>query len=101
MTGTTKALIEYLRKAELELDDDWLRQMVQQFTRGLIEPEVEQKSGAARHERPPNWTTQRNGYRERGLATRAGNLSCVFLNCARAASFPVCWNRAGVPRRRS
>ena len=61
MTTATMALIEYLRKAELELEDDWLRQMVQQFTQGLIELEAEQKIGAARNERSPNRVAQRNG----------------------------------------
>lgn len=37
MTALTKTLIEYLRKIELELDDDWLRQMVQNFTQAVIE----------------------------------------------------------------
>lgn len=74
MTGTTKALIEYLRKIELELDEDWLRQMVQNFTQAVIELEAEAHIGAGRHERSPNRLTQRNGYRERSLATRVGEL---------------------------
>ena len=37
MTAPTETLIEYLRKIELELDDDWLRQMVQNFTQAVIE----------------------------------------------------------------
>ena len=63
MTTGTIALIDYLRKIELELDDDWLRQMVQNFTQAVIELEAEQQIGASRHERTAGRTTQRNGYR--------------------------------------
>ena len=48
--------------------------MVQQFTQGLIELEAEQKIGAARHEHSSNRQAERNGYRQRGLATRVGDL---------------------------
>jgi transposase-like protein len=97
MTGTTKALIEYLRKAELELEDDWLRQMVQTFTQGLIELEVEQKIGAAWHERSPARTAQRNGYRERGLATRVGELELHIPKLRTGSFFPSLLE----PRRRA
>ena len=97
MTGITKALIEYLRKAELELDDDGLRQMVQQFTQGLIELEAEQKIGAARHERSPKRLVQRNGYRERGLATRVGELDLRIPKLRSGSFFPSLLE----PRRRA
>jgi hypothetical protein len=74
MTPATMAFIEYVRKLELEPDDDWPRQMVQQFTQGWIELGAEQKIGAARHEHSPKRQVQLNGYRERRLATRVGNL---------------------------
>jgi putative transposase len=97
MTTATKALIEYLRKTELELDDDWLREMVQQFTQGLIELEAEQKIGAARHERSPNRLSQRNGYRERGLATRVGELELRIPKLRTGSFFPSLLE----PRRRA
>ena len=65
MTPASKALIEYLRKMELELDDNWLREMVQEFAQAVIELEAEQVIGAGRHERSPARVTQRNGYRAR------------------------------------
>jgi len=97
MTTGTMALIEYLRKAELELEDDWLRQMVQTFTQGLIELEAEQKIGAGRHERSPNRLTQRNGYRERGLATRVGELELQIPKLRQGSFFPSLLE----PRRRA
>jgi putative transposase len=97
MTTATMALIEYLRKAELELEDDWLRQMVQQFTQGLIELEAEQKIGAARNERSPNRVAQRNGYRERGLATRVGELELRIPKLRAGSFFPSLLE----PRRRA
>jgi transposase-like protein len=88
MTGTTKALIEYLRKVELELDEDWLRQMVQNFTQAVIELEAEAQIGAGRHERSPSRLTQRNGYRERGLATRVGELDLRIPKLRQGSFFP-------------
>jgi hypothetical protein len=110
MTTGTIALIDYLRKIELELDDDWLRQMVQNFTQAVIELEAEQQIGASRHERTAGRTTQRNGYRERGLSTRVGELELrtpalaaqgqVSPSCGRGASFRACWSHAGGRKRR-
>jgi putative transposase len=97
MTTATMALLDYLRKIELELDDDWLRQMVQQFTQGLIELEAEQKIGAARHERSPSRLAQRNGYRERGLATRVGELELRIPKLRTGSFFPSLLE----PRRRA
>jgi transposase-like protein len=97
MTPATKALIDYLRKMELELDDDWLRQMVQNFTQAVIELEAEQQIGAGRHERSLSRTTQRNGYRERGLATRVGELELRIPKLRTGSFFPSLLE----PRRRA
>lgn len=88
MTTGTIALIDYLRKIELELDEDWLRQMVQQFTQAVIELEAEQRIGAGRHERTASRTTQRNGYRERGLSTRVGDLELRIPKLRQGSYFP-------------
>ncbi len=97
MTTGTIALIDYLRKIELELDDDWLRQMVQQFTQAVIELEAEQQIGASRHERSAGRTTQRNGYRERGLSTRVGELELRIPKLRQGSFFPSLLE----PRRRA
>jgi putative transposase len=67
-------LEELLRKAECEADMDFLRAGVQRFTQALLELEVTQHVGAGRHERTPERTGQRNGYRERSWDTRVGTI---------------------------
>src|SRR5215213_4889755 len=88
MTTATMTLLDYLRKLELAPEDDWMRLMVQQFTQALIELEAEQQIGAGRHERSPVRTTQRNGYRERGLATRVGELELRIPKLRTGSFFP-------------
>ena len=67
-------LLELLRKAELERDADFLREGVRVLSQALLELEVTQHVGAERHERTPERTGQRNGYRERSWDTRVGTL---------------------------
>ena len=68
------ALLELLRKAELEQDADFLREGVRVLSQALLELEVSQHVGAERHERSVERTGQRNGYRERTWDTRVGTL---------------------------
>jgi putative transposase len=68
------ALLELLRKAELERDADFLREGVRVLSQALMELEVTQQVGAERHERTAERTGQRNGYRERAWDTRVGTL---------------------------
>jgi putative transposase len=68
------ALLELLRKAELERDADFLREGVRVLSQALLELEVTQHVGAERHERTAERTGQRNGYRERQWDTRVGTL---------------------------
>jgi putative transposase len=71
--------------------------MVQQVIQALIELEVEQPIGAGRHERTPSRTTQRNGYRERALATRVGELERRIPKLRCGSFFPSLLE----PRRRA
>ena len=68
------ALLELLRKAELERDADFLREGVRVLSQALMELEVTQRVGAERHERAVERTGQRNGYRERAWDTRVGTI---------------------------
>ena len=68
------ALLELLRKAELERDADFLREGVRVLSQALLELEVSQHVGAERHERTAERTGQRNGYRERQWDTRVGTI---------------------------
>jgi len=97
MTDPTIALTEYLRKTGLELGDDFLRQAVQMLMQQLIELEAEQKIGAGKYERAATRTVQRNGYRERGLDTRVGELSLRIPKVRQGSFFPSLLE----PRRRA
>ena len=68
------ALLELLRKAELDEGADFLREGVRVLAQELMELEVAQHVGAERYERTPERTGQRNGYRERAWDTRVGSL---------------------------
>ncbi len=68
------ALLELLCKAELEQDTDFLREGVRALSEALLEIEVEQHLGAAKHERTEGRTGYRNGYRERPFDTRVGTI---------------------------
>ena len=68
------ALLELLRKAELERDADFLREGVRALSQALLELEVTRHVGAERHERTAERTGQRNGYRERQWDTRVGTI---------------------------
>jgi transposase-like protein len=97
MTDLTIALNEHLRKLGLELDGDFLRQVVEWLLQQLIELEAEQKIGAAKDERAATRTTQRNGYRERPLETRVGEVSLRIPKVRQGSYFPSLLE----PRRRA
>jgi transposase-like protein len=97
MTDLTIALNEHLRKLGLELDGDFLRQVVEWLLQQLIELEAEQKIGAAKYERAATRTTQRNGYRERPLETRVGEVSLRIPKVRQGSYFPSLLE----PRRRA
>jgi len=57
-------LKQYLTKIGLDDDADFLRKGVQLLSQMLMEVEVEQQTGAGKHERTPEGSNYRNGYRE-------------------------------------
>jgi putative transposase len=65
-------LSELLRKAQLEGDAEFLREGVRVLSQAPMEMEGDEHIGAARHERSPGRTGQRNGYRQRTWDTRVG-----------------------------
>ena len=75
-----------LRKAEIEKDVDFLRQGVQLLSHALMEIEFEQHLGAGHHERTPERSGYRNGYREREWETRVGKID-LKVPRARDSSF--------------
>lgn len=68
------ALLELLRKAELEEDVDFLREGVRLMAQQLMEVEVSEHVGAEKYERTGARSGERNGYRERQWDTRAGSI---------------------------
>lgn len=82
------ALLELLRKAELERDADFLREGVRLLGQELMELEVSQHLGAGKHARTPERTGQRNGYRERQWDTRVGTIELQVPRVRDGSFFP-------------
>jgi len=97
MTTRTIALTEHLSKLGLTLDGDFLRQALELLAQELIELEAAHEIGAGKYERTAARTTQRNGYRERGLDTRVGELSLRIPKVRQGSFFPSLLE----PRRRA
>ena len=57
--------MELLREAQMEGDSEFLREGVRVLSQALMEMEVEQHVGAARHERTEARSGHRNGYRQK------------------------------------
>lgn len=91
------ALMELLRKAEMAQDVDFLREGVRTLSQALMELEVSQHVGAERHERTPERTGQRNGYRERQWDTRVGTIPLRVPRVRDGSYFPALLE----PRRRA
>ena len=72
-------LSELLRKAMIDQDADFLKEGVRVLSQALMEMEVQEYVGAARHERSAGRTGQRNGYRERSWDTRVGTVDLKVL----------------------
>src|SRR4051812_19150340 len=68
------ALLELLRKAELDEDVDFLREGVRAMAQQLRELEVAQHIGADKYERRTSRAGERNGYPDRQWDTRVGSI---------------------------
>jgi len=88
MTDPTIALKEYLLNIGLEADADFLRAGVQLLSQLLMEVEVEQQIGAAKHERRPERNNYRNGYGERTWETRVGEVELALPKLRQGSYFP-------------
>jgi putative transposase len=90
-------LTELLRKAMIEQDADFLKEGVRVLSQALMEMEVQEYVGAARHERSPRRVGQRNGYRERSWDTRVGTVDLKVPRVRDGGYFPSLLE----PRRRA
>jgi putative transposase len=86
-----------LRKAQMEGDAEFLKEGVRALSQALMEMEVEEHIGAARHERTPGRKGQRNGYRQRIWDTRVGAVELSVPRVRDSSYFPSLLE----PRRRA
>src|ERR1700737_3007954 len=90
------ALAEVLRKAGVE-QADFLREGVRVLAEELMEMELAEHVGAERHERTPERSGYRNGYRERAWDTRVGTIELQVPRVRDGSFFPSLLE----PRRRA
>jgi len=88
MTDPTIALKEYLYNIGLNDDADFLRQGVELLSQLLMAAEVEHQVGAEKHERTPERSNYRNGYRERTWETRVGEINLAIPKLRQGSYFP-------------
>jgi len=90
-------LAQLLRKAQVEGDADFLKEGVRALSQAIMEMEVEEHIGAARHERSSGRIGQRNGYRQRLWDTRVGAVELSVPRARDSSYFPSLLE----PRRRA
>ncbi len=85
MTDERLPLAELLQKAG---DGDFLRMVAEAVLQLLMEADVEGQIGAGRYERSGERATWRNGYRDRTLDTRLGQLQLRIPKLRQGSYFP-------------
>ena len=70
-------------------DIDIIRRGVELVLQALIEAEASEQIGASRYERAETRTNQRNGHRDRLLATKAGDVELKIPKLRMGSFFPV------------
>lgn len=85
MTDDRMALLEALQKAD---DGNFLRSLAETVLQILMEADVEGLIGAGRYERSGERSTWRNGYRDRSLDTRLGQLNLRIPKLRTGSYFP-------------
>ena len=88
MAETSLSLDELLRKVMGDEHADVLRETLAWFVGELMEAEVAGQFGAGLHERSPERTTHRNGYRERSWQTRAVEVTLAIPRLRAGSYFP-------------
>ena len=85
MTDDRMALMEALQKAD---EGNFLRSLAETVLQILMEADVEGMIGAGRYERSGERSTWRNGYRDRTLDTRLGQLNLRIPKLRTGSYFP-------------
>jgi len=88
MAETSMSLDALVRKLMGDDQADVLRESLAWFVGELMEAEVTQQIGAGLHEKAPERTTHRNGYRERSWQTRAGEIELAIPRLRAGSYFP-------------
>jgi transposase-like protein len=88
VTLTQSDVSELLDAIRAGGDIDVIRKGVELVLQALIEAEATRRIGAARYERSETRTTQRNGYRERLLTTKAGDVALRIPKLRQGSFFP-------------
>src|SRR3990172_2041827 len=91
------ALMELIRKADMQKDPGFLRDGVRVLSQALMELEVKKHMGAEKYERLGERTGQRNGHRDRTWDTRVGTIELQVPRVRDGSYFPSLLE----PRRRA
>ena len=88
MANPRMALLEEIRKAAADRDEDFVKAALRKTLQDLIEAEVAAIIGADRHERTEERNNHRNGHRERQWDTRVGTIDLQIPKLRRRSYFP-------------
>jgi transposase-like protein len=98
MADDRMAVLDTVRKAIAEGDQDFLREGVRVLAQAVMEAEVSEVTGAAKGERNPDARlTHRNGYRDRRWDTRVGTIDLAVPRVRDGSYLPSLLD----PRRRT
>lgn len=88
MANPRMSLLEEIRKAAADRDEDLVKAALRKTLQDLIEAEVATIIGADRHERTEERNNQRNGHRERQWDTRVGTIDLQIPKLRKGSFFP-------------
>jgi len=97
VTTPTMDALAVIRKRAEDADVDFLRDAVQAVLQAVMDADVSERIRATLHERTPDRTDYRNGYRPRRWDTRAGTIDLRIPKLRQGSYLPAFLE----PRRRS
>lgn len=95
MTLNQSALLELSEALRAADGGDLMRLMLGAMLQALVDAEATAHIGAGPHQRTPERTTQRNGTREKVVATTAGDLTVKIPKTRTGSFFPSLLAPAG------
>lgn len=88
MTQLQSALLSLLGVLRDTDENDMMRQLLGSALQMLVDAEATAHIGAAKHERTPGRTTQRNGTRDKTVSTAAGDVTVKIPKTRTGSFFP-------------